>query len=156
MLSAFPDARLNLELKEDQGPLPDRCLDLLEAGDRAERVLLTAEKDALMARLRERVAARGTPVALGACVSEVASFARAASGAGEPDAGPMALQIPDRFGDRPLVTPELLAFAHGRGVAVHVWTINEPSEIARLLGLGVDGIVSDFPARVVAARETLR
>jgi glycerophosphoryl diester phosphodiesterase len=32
-----------------------------------------------------------------------------------------------------------------------VWTINEPDEIAALLALGVDGIVSDYPARVVAA-----
>jgi glycerophosphoryl diester phosphodiesterase len=65
----------------------------------------------------------------------------------------MALQIPARFGDRPLVTRALLEHAHARGVQVHVWTINEMAEIEALLELGVDGLVSDFPARVVAARE---
>jgi glycerophosphoryl diester phosphodiesterase len=65
----------------------------------------------------------------------------------------MALQIPARFGGRPLATRQLLDHAHAHGVQVHVWTINEPAEIEALLELGVDGLVSDFPARVVAARE---
>jgi glycerophosphoryl diester phosphodiesterase len=63
----------------------------------------------------------------------------------------MALQIPTHFGDRPLVTPELVAFAHAHDVQVHVWTINEPAEIERLLDLGVDAVMSDFPIRVVEA-----
>ena len=45
--------------------------------------------------------------------------------------------------------PELLAFAHGQGVHVHVWTVNEEAEMRRLLQLGVDGLMSDFPARLV-------
>jgi SAM-dependent methyltransferase len=57
----------------------------------------------------------------------------------------MALQIPDQFLGRPLVTPELVAAAHAHDLHVHVWTINEPDEIAALLALGVDGVISDFP-----------
>ena len=63
----------------------------------------------------------------------------------------MALQIPASFAGQPLVTPALLEHAHAQGVQVHVWTINEPAEIEILLALGVDGIVSDHPGRVVAA-----
>jgi glycerophosphoryl diester phosphodiesterase len=37
-----------------------------------------------------------------------------------------------------------------RGIPVHVWTINETAEMTRLLDLGVDGIVTDFPGRLGA------
>jgi glycerophosphoryl diester phosphodiesterase len=57
-----------------------------------------------------------------------------------------AFQVPPRFGDVEVVTESFVAAAHRAGVAVHVWTINEPQEMARLLELGVDGIVSDRPS----------
>jgi glycerophosphoryl diester phosphodiesterase len=47
------------------------------------------------------------------------------------------------------VTPKLVADAHQRGLKVFVFTINEPEEIARMRALGVDGVFSDFPERVV-------
>ena len=60
------------------------------------------------------------------------------------------------FGGRPLVTAPLLKHAHAHGVQVHVWTINDRSEMTRLLDLGVDGIVSDFPGRLAALIEARR
>jgi glycerophosphoryl diester phosphodiesterase len=43
------------------------------------------------------------------------------------------------------VTPELIAESHALGLGVVVWTVNEPGDMARLIGMGVDGIISDRP-----------
>jgi glycerophosphoryl diester phosphodiesterase len=53
------------------------------------------------------------------------------------------LQIPPRFWNLKLVTRRSVAKAHRLGLKVHVWTINEPAEMHRLLDLGVDGIMTD-------------
>lgn len=54
-----------------------------------------------------------------------------------------ALQVPERRGRLRIVTPRLLEAAHRHGTEVHVWTINEESDMRRLVAMGVDGIVTD-------------
>ena len=43
------------------------------------------------------------------------------------------------------VTPELMAESHALGLKVVVWTVNQPADMARLIEMGVDGIISDRP-----------
>lgn len=45
---------------------------------------------------------------------------------------------------------ELVADARRRGLRVYTYTANHPDDIARAIALGVDGIFSDYPERVVA------
>ena len=58
----------------------------------------------------------------------------------------VALQVPEAYEDITLVDEAFVAAAHGAGVAVHVWTINDEPSMQRLLDLGVDGIITDVPA----------
>jgi glycerophosphoryl diester phosphodiesterase len=53
------------------------------------------------------------------------------------------------------ITDALLRRALRRGLRVFTWTADEPAEIARLQGLGVDGICSNFPERVRARNEEI-
>jgi glycerophosphoryl diester phosphodiesterase len=46
------------------------------------------------------------------------------------------------FGD---VTAALVSEAHGLGLRVVVWTVNKPEDMARMIEIGVDGIISDRP-----------
>jgi len=58
--------------------------------------------------------------------------------------------VPAAYGERVLVDEAFVVAAHRQGLAVHVWTINEVAEMARLLDLGVDGIITDLPTPLVA------
>ena len=51
-----------------------------------------------------------------------------------------------------IVTPRLIAAAHRHGVEVHVWTVNDPADMRRLVAMGVDGIVTDRADSLAGAR----
>nr|WP_240494115.1 glycerophosphodiester phosphodiesterase family protein [Actinomyces gaoshouyii] len=56
-----------------------------------------------------------------------------------------AVQIPVAQWGVTVVTRRLIAAAHAAGMEVHVWTVDEPREMRRLAGLGVDAIITDRP-----------
>lgn len=143
-LASFPDVRFNIDVKtaaavEPLGPM---------LVDHTHRVLLTSFSDtnrraALASVLRAGAALRPatsggsrTIGALRALSSLRLSPTRALR---EIDA----LQIPERYGALRVLTPALLRAAHRHDVEVHVWTVNDPADMQRLVACGVDGIVSD-------------
>ncbi|WMJ18352.1 glycerophosphodiester phosphodiesterase family protein [Geobacillus proteiniphilus] len=57
------------------------------------------------------------------------------------------------------VTEEWVRAAHGRGLIVHVYTVNAPHDLERLCAMGVDGVFTDYPdrpARIAACRRLPR
>ena len=52
----------------------------------------------------------------------------------------------------PMVSQQLVARVHAAGLALWTWTVNQPVAIEQVLASGVDGVFSDWPDRVVAAR----
>jgi glycerophosphoryl diester phosphodiesterase len=58
-------------------------------------------------------------------------------------AGAVAAQMPMRAGPVRVVDRRFVAYAHRRGLAVHVWTVDDAADIGGLLDAGVDGIMTD-------------
>jgi glycerophosphoryl diester phosphodiesterase len=56
-----------------------------------------------------------------------------------------AFQVPETSGSTRVVSPRFVELAHKAGIAVQVWTVDEPEDIRRLLDWGADGIISDRP-----------
>jgi glycerophosphoryl diester phosphodiesterase len=66
-----------------------------------------------------------------------------------------AAMVPVRKGAVRIVTRGFVRRMHEQGKGVFVWTVNRPAEMRRLLDMGVDGLISDYPAvlrRVVEER----
>ena len=148
LLTACPGVPLNIEVKQAAPPIEGTVLSTLDRFGARARTLLAAEDGVIMARLR----AAAPDVLTSFSAPEVADFVfRVRDGrlAGyHPPA--VALQVPPAFRDVPIVTPPFVRAAHDLGLEVHVWTINEEAEMERLLALGVDGLMTDFPARAAA------
>ena len=139
---------LNIEVKQDEPPIVDRVLADLDAFGARERTLLAAEHQHIM----ERIRAAAPDVVTSSSSAEVADFVYRLRDGRLDDYRPtaVALQVPPAFGDIQIVTAESVAAAHRFGLEVHVWTINEPAEMERLLDLGADAIMTDFPDRGAA------
>jgi glycerophosphoryl diester phosphodiesterase len=56
-----------------------------------------------------------------------------------------ALQVPPTWSGLTVVDQRFVEAAHRHGIQVHVWTIDEPAEMRRLIDLGVDAVMSDRP-----------
>lgn len=54
-------------------------------------------------------------------------------------------QVPEQSGRTRIVSPGFITFAHRAGLAVKVWTVNDPADMRRLLAWGADGLISDRP-----------
>ncbi|KRB73869.1 glycerophosphodiester phosphodiesterase [Nocardioides sp. Root190] len=141
LLDAFPDARFNIDLKADEAVEP--LARLVRERDLWDRVFIGSFSRRRIRRFRALTQGR-VPTAADPWqvvvwrLSPVASVARLLAGTDFE-----AFQIPHRHRRFPVVTPGLVRRAHGAGLQVHVWTIDEPDEMVELLDLGVDGLFTD-------------
>jgi glycerophosphoryl diester phosphodiesterase len=143
----FPDARAIVELKQARPSVVERVIEVIRELGTEERVLLATEKDEIMTAIRQELPGR---IATGFSSGEVTTFFRWAIGGRKVDYTPpgQALQIPRKFQEHTLVSRETVGAARDLGIELFVWTVNEVEEMKELLDLGVDGIITDYPARL--------
>ena len=60
-----------------------------------------------------------------------------------------ALQVPTNASFLNVVNQDFINAAHSQNLQVHAWTINDADEMKRLLDIGVDGIMTDYPDRLL-------
>lgn len=148
LVTSFPDIRVVVDLKADG--MARALARILEAHALYERVIVGSFSDRRLDEIREATDDR--------VMTSTGSLATRrwllASRLGRSVAGnARALQVPRQTRGVRVVDARLVRVAHDSGLHVHVWTVNEPEEMRRLLDLGVDGLVTDRPDLL---REVLR
>lgn len=138
LLEAFPDTRINFDPKR-AGAVEPLARAIL-AADALERVLIGAFSDRRVDHAR-RLLGDGLAVAAGS--RRVMALLLRANRVPVPFRGVDAAQVPVRTGRIEIVTERFIEHAHEAGIHVHVWGVDDPAEMHRLLDLGVDGLMTD-------------
>ena len=145
VLRELPDVPLNVEIKQNDPAIEDEAIALIRRYGGTSRVLLAAEQQPIMDRIRARYDGPTGFTADEALDFYLCSIESRWAGYRPPG---RALQVPPRYGEVDVVTPRLIAAAREVGIEVHVWTINDAATASALIAMGVDGIMSDFPATI--------
>lgn len=138
-----PGVKFTVEIKPQEPAIEAEVIAVVRACGREADVILASEHDAVLQRVRNLAPDFVTSFAYG----EVFDFIQRVTTGALADYLPpgQAIQIPPAFQGVPLVTKQTLSMAREFGCEMHVWTINDADEMLRLLELGVDGVMSDFP-----------
>jgi glycerophosphoryl diester phosphodiesterase len=147
VFQALPHTRLVIEIKPSSPEVAASvCRSILKFG-REEKVLAASFHQEAMDRFRQECPA----VATAATVREALLFFQLTrfylDFLVDPEAE--ALQVPEAFRDMDVLTPRFLSGARRFNIQVHVWTVNEIEDLKRIASRGVDGIVTDYPDRLL-------
>ena len=145
VLERYPGVVLNLDIKQTApvvAPYEEALARLLAEFGRTDDVIVASFLDPATDAFR--TFAPDLPTSAGT-MATAAAWQAVQAGEDLPESPAVAFQVPERQGDLVIVDEAFVAAAHRAGKAVHVWTVNDAASMERLLGLGVDGVISDVP-----------
>ena len=143
VLTAFPQMKFNIEIKQVEPSIASSLCETLRAHDLTDRALIASFHPTAMNEFR----AACPEVATSMVEDEIRPFFILNTiflGALYNPPG-AAFQVPEYSGSLHVLTPRFVRGAHGNNVAVHPWTIDDPADMERFLDMGVDGIITDRP-----------
>ncbi len=152
VFEAFPDERYGIEIKQREPSIVTPFCEMLRRFELTERTVVSSFHPETMLEFRA-----ACPEVMSSLVeAEVRPFYfLSLFGMGDAyDSPAPALQVPltaRAFGlTLKIVRPSLIEAAHDKGMVVYPWTINSEAEMRQMLGYGVDGINTDYPARLLS------
>lgn len=141
VLDAFPAMPMLIELKEVSGQ--ELVRDVLLQHNAAGRCVVASEHHDALECFRDG------RFLLGASRKDILRLlVGSATGTRPRNVAYHALSVPDRHHFLPVATRRFIADAHALRCPVHLWTVDEPAEAARLRERGANGILTNDPARL--------
>jgi glycerophosphoryl diester phosphodiesterase len=142
VLDALPGVRVNVEIKD--GRVQSRLWEVVHERDAAQRVLIASGRQRNRSRFDAYSGARSASAEemytfLGLHYLRATAFYRTHVDA---------FQMPEKSGDRQVLSPRFVREVQACNLPVHVWTVNSQADMRRLLAWRVDGIMTDRPDRL--------
>lgn len=148
VLDAHPGVLLNLDIKQSSpevAPYEELLAATLVRYGRGDDVIVASFNDRSTATFAELAPEMGTSPG----TRQLTAYVQALRRGEDPDAvitHHAAVQLPASVSGFPLVDAALVQASHALGLAVHVWTVDDAAEMEQLVGLGVDGIITNLPS----------
>jgi glycerophosphoryl diester phosphodiesterase len=146
VLTEYPSARFNIDLKENSDALIRAVSSLIDKHSAHDRVMIASFHQRALRKFRKL----NPSVSTSAGSAEIIRFLLLSKLHLTTLFTPQfeAFQVPMTAGPISVVNKAFIDAAHQRGIEVHPWTINDPAEMRRLIAQGIDGIITDFPDRL--------
>ncbi len=147
IFDALPAIKFNIEPKQQTPSIIKPLCSLIRERKMEDKIIVGSFHQAVIDEFR----AECPEITTAASPSEVTKFlALSKTGLSESYDPPMqTLQIPENLGQLSVVTKEFVENAHRKNLKVHVWTINDPADMERLIKIGVDVIMTDYPDKLL-------
>ena len=147
VFTRFPEMHFNIEPKQERPSLAKPLCRMIRDKRMVNQVTVGSFRQIVLDEFRREC----TEVATSASPAEVSEFVRIYKARSEAAYRPLmkALQVPERIAGAELLNKDFVEAAHSMNLQVHAWTVNEPESMRRLIGIGVDGIMTDYPDRLI-------
>ena len=147
VLQTLPDTRMIIELKDVTDAARERFSEVIAKSPYPERKVIASFQGESVKYIRDNNPGIATSSTAGEVllfwVLNTARLGFAFVPRGE------TMQVPPMFQDLTLVSTRFVSGAHRHNVHVYVWTINEEADMKRHIEHGVDGIITDYPDRLL-------
>lgn len=147
VFTAFPTMPMNIEIKQAEPSVAARFCQLIRDHGLTDRILVASFHQETIEEFRHEC----PEVATSTGESEVIALFALGKVFLEAVHSPLAqaVQVPEYRSGLHVITPRFVDAAHNRDLEVHAWTINDVQDMQRLLAVGLDGIITDYPDRLL-------
>jgi glycerophosphoryl diester phosphodiesterase len=147
LFNAFPDQIFNIEIKQAAPPLTEPFCQLIRAHGLSDQLIVASFSQEALDEFRgvcpEVATATGEKDGIKLLVPSFLWLEAIHSPRAQ------VVQTPEEYFGMTVLKQRTVDAAHNRGMEMHAWTINETDEMRRLLDLGLDGIITDRPDRML-------
>ncbi len=143
VFTTFPHYWINIDIKQSDPPIVEPFVEMIRAYGMTQQVCVGSFHTQTVNQFRQACPEVATAASLPEA-EQMLLLSKLGLGAFYRGRA-QAMQLPEVEMRLRVVTPAFIQVAHSHGVAVHVWTVNDISQMRRLIEMGVDGLMTDYP-----------